>query len=260
MGRLERIADLDRSLTRLATPPQVAPTGLLLTAYGTRSALAALVEAIDDTVMPQVLRVSAGSRGTLRLTAGNRRLIDLRPEPDCAVPAWSSDDAEPGALERIGEDLRFFVGDGPLYLVPEGAAAPAPGSGVPATDLARHWGLSGPRATPDPGDLVEHVQVAFGPALAAWVATNGEEEDGSGDAELGAILMGLIARLAEPLRTLRGGQALTAQIAGRAAVVVQSGEVTLGFALSHKEPAEAARLSAELRQILCGWAEARLHE
>ncbi|MEE4118983.1 MAG: hypothetical protein V2I65_08205 [Paracoccaceae bacterium] len=252
MGRPQEIAALDRALAALAAP-SVRPDGArVVRPFGRRSALASLLAALDEAVMPQTLRVTDARGATLKLDLANRRLLAVRPGPGATIAPCAPDAADEAGLDRLCDCLADFAAGGPLRIAPEALAGTSGRRGVAVADLAARRGETlAPGPVPEPAAMLEHAFAAHPETLLAWLAVEEGASDGDGDPAALADLDALAAALAACPAALPEGTLATALRPDHALALLHSGGVTLGIAAL---PEAGDALAATLQQMLLGWA------
>jgi hypothetical protein len=179
---------LERSLMRLGAMSAPEPEGQILRAVAGRPLLAALLDAIDDTVLPQTLRLRNAAGACLLIEAAHRRLLRVRSSADAAGlgDAEVLDPGDTDRLREIGAGLCAFAEGSPaLRLVPAGGAPePAGARGVSVRDLAEAWGVARARPALAPEDLLAETLMTEGDAILAWLSGVEGSLSGEGEPEL----------------------------------------------------------------------------
>lgn len=106
-------SDVKRKLDALAASAEIKNGGLVLCAAGTPAAMPSILNAIDTTILPRLLRFSVGE-SRVEVLAGGRRLRALvAATDDIAVPGMAFGEAisrdDPELLDRIGKQFAALV-------------------------------------------------------------------------------------------------------------------------------------------------------
>ncbi len=253
MGQPQEIDALDRSLGRLAAAHGTEGGALVLRPFGRRSALAALLAAIDETVLPRTLRIRNAAGETLRLDAARRRLIAARPGPGAPLPPHIVPDPDDAAgLDRLGRVLRDFAARAPLSLMQEAASDVVGAVGVRAADLARRWGEPmAPGLPPDPGSILELLLDAHsGVIRACLIADDPGAPEVDGEPQARALLEEFARSVAASPAAHQGGRVLAVSRSGIGLALLELNGVTLGLAIATEE---ADAVTADLQRVLLGW-------
>lgn len=183
-------ARLKDKLAKLSERERVAGEGRRLRGTSPEALLAALVEEVDETILPRRLSFAIEGGKTIHLAVANRRLQALvGPASDLPAalvdqPLQNAEDQQVADLKEVL--LKAFGGVGAVSIHsarPTGGGFPSD-VGVPSNILARVWGVSeASEEQLDPDDLMKDFLAGLGDDVVAWLRIQGEDiTDQGGDA------------------------------------------------------------------------------
>lgn len=156
--------------------------GRVLRGANADALLAAIVNEIDETILPRRLSFKADTGVTFHLAVANRRLqAMLAPAPESANPLENValKDAEDENTSKLRDVLATTL-DGATTLsvlsARQGSAGFPSDIGVPSNILARAWNIDTAESVEtDPSKLMESFLFALGDIVIGWIQIEGED-------------------------------------------------------------------------------------
>lgn len=186
-------ARLEDKLAKLSQRERVAGEGRRLRGASPEARLAALVDEIDETILPRRLSFAVEGGATVHLAVANRRLQALvGPAPDLpqgdhkgVVDQPLQDAGDAGVADLKDLLLSVFKGEGAVSIHsarPTGGGFPSD-VGVPSNILARAWAVSEVEDTQlSPDEILTKFLKGLGDDALAWLKIQGENvTDQGGD-------------------------------------------------------------------------------
>ncbi|WP_160765438.1 hypothetical protein [Kangsaoukella pontilimi] len=189
-------ARLEQKIGKLRDRERAPGDGRALRAADGPGLLAALLQEIDEIILPRRVTLTLANGTSINLAVSNRRLQGvLAPAPDALskVAGVALKGAEDDAAAGIKAGLaKLFEGGGSVGLIATRLGDDDLGSdaGVSASLLARAWSIDlGPAGPADPGEVITRFLGEIGNAASCWLKIEGEDivEQSGGEADLAQL-------------------------------------------------------------------------